>query len=77
VKIKRNGFNSRLLDKNKGRCKVNTFYFNDKNKRLETKRPKNSHTEIKTEKCLDVFGYDFFEARFQGNSIIDSIEIAR
>lgn len=56
---------------------MNTFYFNDKNDRIETTKPNNSHTVIKTEKDFEKFVEDYENAREEGNSIIDSIEWAR
>lgn len=55
---------------------MNTFYFNDKTERIETEKPKNSYTEIRTEKSLDEFENDYDRLRAEGNSIIDSIEWA-
>lgn len=55
---------------------MNIFYFNDKNERIETKKPKNSYTEIRTEKSLDEFENDYDTLRREGNSIYDSIEFA-
>lgn len=55
---------------------MNIFYFNDKTERIETEKPKNSYTEIKTEKSLDEFENDYDRLRAEGNSIIDSIEWA-
>lgn len=55
---------------------MNKFYFNDKTERIETEKPKNSYTEIKTEKSLDELEIAYEELRREGNSIIDSIEWA-
>lgn len=56
---------------------MNTFYFNDKNEKIETKKPNNSYTEILTDKDFDTFVEVYEQAREDGNSIIDSIEWAR
>lgn len=55
---------------------MNTFYFNDKTERIETEKPKNGYTEIKTEKSFDDFEDAYDRLRAEGNSIIDSIEFA-
>lgn len=55
---------------------MNIFYFNDKTERIETEKPKNSYTEIRTEKSLDEFENAYDGLRAEGNSIIDSIEWA-
>lgn len=55
---------------------MNTFYFNDKTERIETEKPKNSYTEIRTNKSLDEFENDYEQLRAEGNSIVDSIEFA-
>ena len=57
--------------------KENTFYFNDKNERIERVKPNNSHTVIVTNKTFNNFVEDYENAREEGNSIIDSIEWAR
>jgi hypothetical protein len=56
---------------------MNTFYYNDKTGCIETTKPNNSHTVIKTTKDFDTFVEDYENAREEGNSIIDSIEWAR
>ena len=56
---------------------MNTFYFNDKNEKIETVKPNNSYTEISTSKDFDAFVEDYEQAREEGNSIIDSIEWAK
>ena len=55
---------------------MNTFYFNDKTERIETEKPANNYTEIKTEKSLDDFENAYDRLRAEGNSIMDSIEWA-
>ena len=55
---------------------MNTFYFNDKTERIETEKPSNCYTEIRTEKSLDEFENDYDILRREGNSIYDSIEFA-
>lgn len=55
---------------------MNTFYFNDKTEIIETEKPANNYTEIKTEKSLDEFENAYDRFRAEGNSIIDSIEFA-
>ena len=54
----------------------NVFYFDDKTEEIVANKPNNSHTVIKTSKTLKQFINDFDKARDEGNSIIDSIEIA-
>lgn len=55
---------------------MNIFYFNDKTERIETEKPANNYTEIRTEKSLDEFENAYDRLRSEGNSIIDSIEWA-
>lgn len=56
---------------------MNKFYFNDKNEKIETVEPANGYTLIETSKSFDEFVEDFENAREEGNSIIDSIELAK
>ena len=56
---------------------MNIFYFNDKTERIETEKPANSYTEIRTEKSLDEFENAYDRLRAEGNSVIDSIEAAK
>lgn len=56
---------------------MNTFYFNDKNEKIETIKPNNSYTLINTNKDFDTFVNDYEMARDNGNSIIDAIEWAK
>ena len=55
---------------------MNIFYFNNKTERIETEKPKNNYTEIRTEKSIDDFENDYDRLKTEGNSIIDSIEWA-
>lgn len=56
---------------------MNTFYFNDKTERIETVKPNNSHTVIQTNKDLQSFIECFENCRFEGYSIIDSLDWAK
>ena len=56
---------------------MNTFYFNDKTEKIEKEKPNNSHTVINTSKDFEDFVEEYEKSREEGNSIIDSIELAR
>ena len=56
---------------------MNKYYFSDRDERIYSSRPDGSFTMVTSCKDFDTFVNDYEIARFQGNSIIDSLEIAR
>lgn len=57
--------------------KMNKYYFSDRTEKITESRPDGSFTMVTSMKDFDTFVNDYEVARFQGNSIIDSLEIAR
>ena len=56
---------------------MNKYYFSDRTEKITESRPDGSFTMVTSMKDFDTFVNDYEVARFQGNSIIDSLEIAR
>lgn len=56
---------------------MNKYYFSDKDERIYTSRPDGSFTMVTSSKDFNTFVDDYETARLEGNSIIDSLEIAR
>ena len=56
---------------------MNIFYFDDKTERIVTVKPNNGYTVIETDKPYDKFVECYENCRFEGYSIIDSIDWAK
>ena len=56
---------------------MNKYYFSDSDERIYESRPDGFFTMVTLTKNYDDFVDAYELARFQGNSIIDSLEIAR
>ena len=56
---------------------MNKYYFSDRDEKIYQSRPDGDFTMVTSMKDFETFVNDYEIARFKGNSIVDSLEIAR